>query len=361
MTGRIPELDGLRGIAILLVLLFHFAPSSGPLTAFIRVYQMGWIGVDLFFVLSGFLITGILLDTAGKPAYYRTFLVRRSLRIFPLYYAALLLACAAFYLPGEIRWREFLEQHGGWWFAAYLGNFYVVHLNAWPAVPMLIPLWSLQVEEQFYLSYPLLVAFCRRATLKRVLQGMIAAGLLLRVLVTSLAPENITAAYVLMPCRMDVLAMGGWVAIALRDRDAWLQDRRIGAVSLACGAGFGVIWWFGGGTPWSPWMRTVGYSLLDIAFTGVLIVLVAWPPSVLTRMCRNPLLVWIGTVSYGLYLLHLLAGELVRRFVEPALGVEPLTSTDMVLCIAGAMLLAGISWRWFESPILRLRDRMTRA
>ena len=82
--ARISELDGLRGFAIVLVLLFHFTPASGPLHPLAHVFQVGWIGVDLFFVLSGYLITGILLDSAGRPHYYRNFIVRRSLRIFPL-------------------------------------------------------------------------------------------------------------------------------------------------------------------------------------------------------------------------------------------------------------------------------------
>src|SRR5690348_9744481 len=84
--NRISELDGLRGIAILLVLVFHFTPRSGPLSFLVHVFQLGWTGVDLFFVLSGFLITGILVDTVGHRSYYRNFIVRRCLRIFPAYY-----------------------------------------------------------------------------------------------------------------------------------------------------------------------------------------------------------------------------------------------------------------------------------
>src|ERR1700738_2398743 len=84
---RVSELDGLRGIAILLVLVFHFTPSSGPLFFLAHVFQTGWVGGDLFFVLSGYPIPGILVDSVGRPHYYRNFIIRRSLRIFPLYYA----------------------------------------------------------------------------------------------------------------------------------------------------------------------------------------------------------------------------------------------------------------------------------
>jgi peptidoglycan/LPS O-acetylase OafA/YrhL len=103
VSARVPELDGLRGIAILLVLLFHFTPTAGPLFFLAHVFQAGWIGVDLFFVLSGYLITGILVDSVGRAHYYRNFIIRRALRIFPMYYACLALYAVLTYYPGPIR------------------------------------------------------------------------------------------------------------------------------------------------------------------------------------------------------------------------------------------------------------------
>ena len=112
-STRIPELDGLRGIAILLVLVFHFSPKTGPLFYLGPAFQFGWIGVDLFFVLSGFLITGILLDSVGRHAYYRNFIVRRTLRIFPLYYAGLILYCVLSYYPDADSMARFLGRGRG--------------------------------------------------------------------------------------------------------------------------------------------------------------------------------------------------------------------------------------------------------
>ena len=121
---RVPELDGLRGIAILMVMFFHFTTymaqlrnwrTSGLLFFLVDVSQPGWLGVDLFFVLSGYLITGILLDSVGHRHYYRNFIVRRALRIFPLYYACLLLYGVLTYLPAHIQWREFLTAGGAGW------------------------------------------------------------------------------------------------------------------------------------------------------------------------------------------------------------------------------------------------------
>src|SRR5262252_8232922 len=111
--SRISELDGLRGIAILLVLAFHFTPRSGPLIFMAHVFQLGWTGVDLFFVLSGFLITGILVDTVGHRSYYRNLIVRRCLRIFPAYYVSLAICCILPYSPFAPRWKELLHA-GGW-------------------------------------------------------------------------------------------------------------------------------------------------------------------------------------------------------------------------------------------------------
>jgi len=143
-TGRrIPELDGLRGIAILMVLFFHFTPASGPLFFLAHVFQTGWGGVDLFFVLSGYLITGILIHSVSKPHYYRNFIVRRTLRIFPLYYTCMVLYAFLTYYPSAIHWREFLHVGDGGWYMAYLGNVQAFLKNAWPGAAILTPLWSL--------------------------------------------------------------------------------------------------------------------------------------------------------------------------------------------------------------------------
>jgi peptidoglycan/LPS O-acetylase OafA/YrhL len=104
-------------------------------------------------------------------------------------------------------------------------------------------------------------------------------------------------------------------------------------------------------------MRTLGYSLLDAAFTGLLILLIARRQPFLRAVCRTRILAWIGTVSYGIYLLHLPAGEAARRWIEPAIGVQILSSRDMLVSVAAALAVAGVSWVLFERPILRWRDR----
>jgi len=356
--SRISELDGLRGIAILLVLAFHYTPVSGPLHFFAHVFQVGWIGVDLFFVLSGYLITGILVDSVGRAHYYQNFIVRRCLRIFPLYYACLVLYCVLSYYPDPIQWKEFLN-HGGWWYAAYLGNVMTFRENHWPEVALLTPLWSLQVEEQFYLSFPLVVWALRRTTLAKVLAGSIPAALVLRIVLLLAMPKNIVGTYILMPCRMDALAMGGWIAITRRDAPERLQSRWIGWMTAVCAAIFLCFYLTLAAGPWSGPMRTIGYTALDLAFAGVVVMLVAWRQRFLLALCRMRFLVWLGTISYGLYLFHVPAAMIGRRLAAHVVKIAPYGSAEFFVSMATAMGMAWISWTIFESRILKLKDRFT--
>jgi len=353
---RIAELDGLRGIAILLVLGFHYRPATGPLTYLEGFFASGWIGVDLFFVLSGYLIAGILLDSVGQPHYYRNFVVRRSLRIFPLYYACMTLYCVLSYLPSPVNVRDFMTNASASWYVIYLGNIQTFLQNSWPGAAILTPLWSLQVEEQFYLSFPFLVKLGRRK-LAWILAGCVIVAPMLRIALAVLLPRNLMGAYTLMPCRIDALAMGGLVAIAAREWPGRLKGRWIGWVTAASTATIVLLCLLWRDTPWSLAMRTVGFTVLDLAFTGVLLMLVGWRQPLLMRLCRMRVLVWVGIISYGLYLLHLPALVISRRWLAPLLGIAPGGSAAFFVMIALAIAMAWISWAFFESPILRLRER----
>ena len=357
--NRISELDGLRGIAILLVLVFHFTPRSGPLFFMVHVFQLGWTGVDLFFVLSGYLITGILVDTVGHRSYYRNFIVRRCLRIFPAYYLSLIICCILTYYPFAPRWGEFLRA-GGWWYVSYLGNVKVFLDAAWPGLAILTPLWSLQVEEQFYLSFPLVVWALQRKTLAKVLAASVLAALALRIALSVALPKNMFGVYTLMPCRMDALAMGGLIAIAQRERPEWLKGRWIGWMTLAAATTVtGVILFYSNSDPWPLGMRTIGYSAIDLMFAGILVMLMNWRQPFLLRVCRQRFLVWVGTISYGLYLLHV-PGELIgRQLAAHVVKIAPSGTAEFFVSMGVTMALAWISWTVFESRILKLKDRFT--
>jgi peptidoglycan/LPS O-acetylase OafA/YrhL len=341
---RVPELDGLRGIAIILILLFHFGPVKGPLGFLAPFFQTGWIGVDLFFVLSGYLITGILIDARGRAGAYKNFIIRRTLRIFPLYYAVLLL-------------DGYLSETGkvDWWYFAYLSNVKVFLDNQWPRIPTLIPLWSLSVEEQFYLLFPLLVLFFSRQSLGRLLVGALVGALVIRVGLVLAMPSNITGTYTLMPCRMDSLALGGLIAVARRDYPELLSRRWIGWLAGLCGVVFLIICMTVSTGPWSVPMRTFGFTALDVAFAGVLVLVLRGRVASLIAFCRLRFLVWIGTVSYGIYLLHILVAVIARRHES---SVEPGGSVDFVVSVLVSLMAAWISWVVFEAPLLRLKDRL---
>jgi peptidoglycan/LPS O-acetylase OafA/YrhL len=356
---RVSELDGLRGIAILLVLFFHFTPASGPLFFLAHVFQTGWIGVDLFFVLSGYLITGILLDSVGRPHYYRNFIVRRSLRIFPLYYACLALYGFLTFFPGPIRWHDFFGIGGASWYLFYLGNVKAFLQNAYPAAAILTPLWSLQVEEQFYLSFPFLVSAVSRKTLAGILLAAVAGALLLRITLALALPDNKLGTYLLMPCRMDALAMGGLIALARREAPHWLKGRWIGLLTSISAATFVWVCVFFTVTPWSGAMRTLGFTAADLAFAGLLVLLIGGRQRFLLALCRLRVLVWLGTISYGVYLLHIPALTVARRWVTPLLGIAPDGSAQLFVSMAVAITAAALSWWLFESRVLQLKDRFT--
>ena len=364
---RILELDGLRAFAILPTMFEHFYPIGGWFGWTARIGKAGWSGVDLFFVLSGFLITGILMDSVSRPHYYRNFIMRRTLRIFPLYYVCLALFTAAARLSGGPEWAE-MKQWGIGWFVVYLGNIRIAWLNSMPPIFSFSPLWSLQVEEQFYLLYPLIVLSLSRQNLRRFLLGCVMLAPLVRLLLALFTGPTtfLWAVYVLMPCRMDALALGGLVAILARSPSAILPYRtqvQWGAIVLST-ATIGLFAWSTEAiTIVAPYGFTpfLGYSLIGLTFATVLAFIVLWPSTPLAAMLRWRPLVYTGKIAYGLYLLNAPASWLARKAVRLVFGlnVDGHSTTSVLISFAATFLLADLSWRFFESPILSLKERFT--
>jgi peptidoglycan/LPS O-acetylase OafA/YrhL len=312
------------------------------------------MGVDLFFVLSGYLITGILLRTAGEKNGYRNFVARRALRIFPLYYLCLgLFTVVSILRPGQASWEAMKAWGGVSWFFIYLGNFHAAWVNDHPPVLSFAILWSLQVEEQFYLLFPIAVALLSRKNLLRFLIGCAIAAPVLRSLLVLFAPDNLVAGYVLMPCRMDALAMGGILAIlfsAARLPGA-RQARLAFAVSGTVLAGIfcAALWRHPGAAGYDPWMRSIGYSVVDFTCASLLCWILLSPSSRLTRMLRLRPMVYTGQIAYGLYLLHEPASWMARKLLG---NIETHSILSVPITFAASFLVASLSWRFFESPIL---------
>ncbi len=363
LPREMPSLDGVRGIAILLVLAHQFDPSRGATGALDHLahvaLNLGWIGVQLFFVLSGFLITGILLETQKSPRYYRAFFGRRVLRIFPLYYLALFVVFVV--LPAFGGPRTDARDQAVLW--AYCVN--------WTApfgigAALLPHFWSLAVEEQFYLAWPLVVRRLTPRGVARVSVALVVLAVVARVAVrvTGLPDE---AAYAWTVCRMDALALGALLAAALRDPAlAAVVTRRsralVGVATLIGVAGFVVT---RGNPRTSALGQTLGYTTLAVAFAGS--VLAAVVADVKGAGKLRAALTWsplraIGRVSYGMYVFHFpiqawLITPLLARLVpaESPIGA-PLAIATVAVASAITFGAAWISFELFERRFLAYKQ-----
>jgi peptidoglycan/LPS O-acetylase OafA/YrhL len=227
-SSRVPTLDAIRGLAISGVFLFHIAPFVQNKAGLIHnLLLQGWVGVDLFFVLSGFLITSILLRTKHARGYFLNFYARRILRIFPVYYLFLAAVAATFIASPTLREQlQALYEAQGWYWA-YLQN-WVLAVRPGFNASFLGHFWSLAIEEQFYLFWPLIVRCFRERHLLVICWGIVIGSLALRTTLGLINPGIENFLYFSTICRMDSLAMGAIAAIVLRDG---IPDRQLRAYS----------------------------------------------------------------------------------------------------------------------------------
>jgi peptidoglycan/LPS O-acetylase OafA/YrhL len=327
-----PALDGTRAVAALMVLLFHGAQEGLPLPS---VVNFGQTGVDLFFVLSGFLITSILL--AARPRDWtevRTFYARRSLRIFPLYYAALLV-CALFFYP--VSWPYWI----------YLQNFWT-SMGLTIAGP--VHLWSLAVEEQFYLVWPFLVLFVPRRFLVPILWGAILFSFGLRF---PLAAHH-RDVYSLTLTRLDGLSAGAILAV-LHSRGALQRWRTLlGWMAMACGLVIvvaGSLYRNSG----AVFFASIKYTLLAAMYAGLIGWLICSPEAWLSRTLAIRPMRFIGRISYGLYVWHpFVLSTIFARMHHRRPWVEACLGYSLVFAVAYA------SWYGYERQFLRLKERVAR-
>jgi len=355
-ASHFPALDGLRAVAVLLVLYDHAPQVLGRDRGTMHWLWHGsagaWIGVDLFFVLSGFLITTILLRARGQDGAFRRFWLRRALRIFPLaaFYLVALAACALV-LPGF----EHLREPAQFGFAVtYTTNVHVAWFG-WSAAAFGI-LWSLSVEEHFYLGWPLLaLRMARRALVGLLLAVVVGVPCLRACLLPEVGPVHV---YVATWCRCDTLAWGSLLALAFDSpwRDLvlragrWLWLPGTAWLAFVLGRPFAAV---GPGTP--PWFFVVGYSAIAVAFASWCAVAIEPPRG--ARWLGHQSLARIGRISYGLYVWHVLAAEFTTGLLGWA-GVATTLETRTVVWLVVLAMGASASHRWLEAPCLRLKDRI---
>lgn len=358
---HIDSLDGVRGVAIAMVLIFHLLWSNNQTGSTIMNFLAGfrgagWIGVDLFFSLSGFLITGILFDTLHTGHYFKNFYGRRFLRIFPIYYGLILVLYLVFHPIHFDQVRPFLllisyvQNTPLWW-----------HGLQTPVVFSTDHLWSLAVEEQFYLVWPVLMFFIR----DRKKLVWTAAILALMAPITRIfllahgAP--FTATYKLTVCRADSLLAGAWLALMvrgkLRDRVLRYAAPTFGLALLLCG----IIAWRFGNFDWeiNRAINSYGYSILAIVSTS-LIAMALRPHSITARMMRAKTLRFLGKYSYGIYVYHEIISILVtlwvRDFLEHHIHSKILYHLAFMACVLLITIpLAMLSFHFYEKPFLKLK------
>jgi peptidoglycan/LPS O-acetylase OafA/YrhL len=365
---RIPELDGLRGVAIGIVLFFHYfflttVARPGSLLAYLlSPGRIGWSGVDLFFVLSGFLIGGILLDARAASNFYRVFYTRRFFRIVPPYFLLLL---------GYFFMTMLARNHIDMSLVAdnklplapyfvFLQNFWMTARNTLGGTTLGIT-WSLAVEEQFYLALPLLIRFVPTRRLVPVLLIGIGSAEVIRLLFLFLLPANWLCA-VLLPCRADALFLGVLGAYAFRE-PTWrnyLQYRRryLWVTLLVLAAGIAIMVRF---LPRVGYilMTAGGYTVIAAFFVVLLIYGLLIPESWLSRCLRGKWLGGLGMIAYGTYLFHELA---LNAFFAVFRSAAPriVSFADLVATLAAfgsTIALCSLSWRFFEKPLVRIGHR----
>jgi peptidoglycan/LPS O-acetylase OafA/YrhL len=366
-SSRIAQLDGLRGLAILLVLALHFLNDSnhGPFGSFLyrfgSAFRLGWAGVDLFFVLSGFLIGGILLDARSSSNYFSVFYIRRLHRIVPIFYLWITLFVIVVLSAGP--WISQLIPTSS--SALHYIPLYYLFLQNYIQLPFgslmwvwLSPAWSLGVEEQFYLLAPPLIRFLSLKSLKIVLIGVLLAAPLVRILVFLLMPEGPTDMYVWMPCRADSLAFGVLAAIFWRDGSirnwygAHRSGFRISLSILVLSVPILIKWLF---RPFTLAVGSFGYSWLGLLFTGLLLYCLLEPDGWWSSILRIGFLREMGKLSYCIYLIHLAVLHLSHRILlhaAPRIYDLPGAAVTLLAFVL-AYCLAKLSWTFFESPLVR--------
>lgn len=363
-SQRIPALDGLRGLACLLVVSFHYVADLAvvPVGSFLsraqRIAQGGWTGVDLFFVLSGFLIAGILMDKRESSSYFSTFYIRRACRIFPLYFLLVLSYAAIRTVGVPEEWGKGLftdpDPLPAWPYFLFLQNNFIAVAGSFGAGYLGVT-WSLALEEQFYFILPALVRrFGTRANVAKMAGLFILIGPLSRAVATyGFGVRGWIFSYALLPTRCEALGAGMLIAVLYRSGDLWekVKNASLPAAGLAAGAIIvptGVLFGL------AQERRFIFNYTFIAAFYALLLVAALIPNTPFSKVMTFRPIRAMGNLSYSTYLIHpilLQTAFTIFRHAEPQL--KNLQDLELVaLSLVATLALSWTSWTFLERPII---------
>ena len=346
---HMPQLDGLRTLAVGAVIWSHWVPACQ------FGFEWGLMGVNLFFVLSGFLITGILLDSragterpSGRWFAIRQFYTRRVLRIFPLFYMTLALLVLLNIRP--------VRQTLGW-HVCYLSNVYFFRQGAW--VGQISHFWSLAVEEQFYLVWPYLMVFLPVRMLRPAVLGLIVLAPVYRVVMGVVDPENRLAFVLTIGC-LDALGIGALLSCSLRnDGDSPRKAERVARLLLWIGLPTSVALEVLNRLDLAPGaLLALRYTFLDMIFGWVILRGARGFQGWFGRFLLWPPMMYLGKISYGLYVFHNLVVYGLVFAVKSLHAPEVILTVPWVRCLGLLVLTisaAAVSWHFFEKPLNDLK------
>lgn len=351
-AGHVPELDGVRGLAVLMILIYHFG-GFFPLSL---VANAGWVGVDLFFVLSGFLITGILLDTKHQQNFFKNFFARRALRILPLYYMVL---CVSFIVLGVIfKHKDFTPYLSSQiYFWAYIPNILFAFHGWVEGSQILNHLWSLAIEEQFYLFWPFIIWII---PINRILRVSI-LGILLSLLLRNLFPD-MPFAYVFTFCRIDGLLVGASLAVLIRTNKEFIERYALSFLGASGVAVFLTVLLSHNFHFSNIHFIRYGYTLFDVFFGCVLIFIFNQNTGgkMIATFFRSKSLIWLGKYSYGIYvyqtILHNLYFEDILVFTNMYIASTEVSQiASSIILITSILLLSYGSYHLYEKHFIKMK------
>lgn len=361
---RIPELDGIRGLAILLVIVWHYGNNQIVANDFSFLHWVRistsffWSGVDLFFVLSGFLLGGILLKNRGSGSYFKTFYIRRACRIFPLYYGFFLVFVILYHTPARENFPWLFgsppEPLPLWTYATYTQNIFM-GINETLGAHGLVATWSLAVEEQFYLVLPLVIFFLRGRLLLALCIAMVIAAPFLRYYCS-----NWYESFAMLHCRADSLLIGVLAAYAMQHERTvnLLRSWRmlLYLVFFALLALVGIMSFYYS-------FMSINYVLLNsiVAVMYALLILLALlqPKDIVPRILRSTWLVQVGIISYGIYIYHLFISGILHQlfFGKPPILSNAADLSVTLLSFIVTLAVAWCSYNFFEKKLIAIGHR----